>query len=148
MDYQTAKSADSSYVTYRHYLEDAVFLVGLESSDRSLLQELETALRHPAFPLYLGRRSCPPTLPLCRGIRETPLLETLQNEPVREERIRPTRILLDASPQESRTALQKDVPVSYSPLHRQYAYRSVREVRFTPKPKAPETTQHDPFQEL
>lgn len=148
VDYQMVKSEKDSYVTYRHYLEDAVFLVGLESDDPSLLQELETALKHPAFPLYLGRRSCPPTLPLCLGTRGTPLLETLQKEPVKGDRIRPTRILLDASPEEPCTALQKDVPVSYSPLYRQYEYRSVREVRFAPKPQMPETTQHDPFKEL
>ena len=63
VDFHTAKSRDTSYVTYRHYLQDAVFLAGLESGDEALLRELEAALRHPVYPLYLGRRSCPPTLP-------------------------------------------------------------------------------------
>lgn len=70
VDFHTAKSRDTSYVTYRHYLQDAVFLAGLESEDEALLRELEAALRHPVYPLYLGRRSCPPTLPLCLGIRQ------------------------------------------------------------------------------
>lgn len=75
VDFHTAnreedrKKGKAPYVTYRHYLQDAVFLVGLESEDTALLQELETALKHPVYPLYLGRRSCPPTLPLCLGIR-------------------------------------------------------------------------------
>ena len=69
-------------MTYRHYLQDAVFLVGLESEDTALLQELETALKHPVYPLYLGRRSCPPTLPLCLGIRAGKLLDTLRAEPL------------------------------------------------------------------
>ena len=30
VDFHTAKSRDTSYVTYRHYLQDAVFLAGLE----------------------------------------------------------------------------------------------------------------------
>ena len=60
VDFHTAKSRDTSYVTYRHYLQDAVFLAGLESGDEALLRELEAALRHPVYPLYLGRRSCPP----------------------------------------------------------------------------------------
>lgn len=72
VDFHTAKSRDTSYVTYRHYLQDAVFLAGLESGDEALLRELEAALRHPVYPLYLGRRSCPPTLPLCLGIRQEP----------------------------------------------------------------------------
>ena len=47
VDFHTAKSRDTSYVTYRHYLQDAVFLAGLESEDEALLRELEAALRHP-----------------------------------------------------------------------------------------------------
>lgn len=70
VDFHMARNEekDRSYVTYRHYLEDAVFLVGLESEDTALLQELAEALTHPVFPLYLGRRACPPTLPLCLGL--------------------------------------------------------------------------------
>lgn len=81
VDFHTAKSRDTSYVTYRHYLQDAVFLAGLESEDEALLRELEAALRHPVYPLYLGRRSCPPTLPLCLGIRQGSLLDILRTEP-------------------------------------------------------------------
>ena len=71
VDYHTAKTQDekASYVTYRHYLQDAVFLAGIESEDAALLQQLQQALLHPVFPLYLGRRCCPPTLPLCLGAR-------------------------------------------------------------------------------
>lgn len=59
VDFHMARNEekDRSYVTYRHYLEDAVFLVGLESEDPALLQELAEALTHPVFPLYLGRRA-------------------------------------------------------------------------------------------
>ena len=38
VDFHTAKSRDTSYVTYRHYLQDAVFLAGLESEDEALLR--------------------------------------------------------------------------------------------------------------
>lgn len=88
VDFHTAnreedrKKGKAPYVTYRHYLQDAVFLVGLESEDTALLQELETALKYPVYPLYLGRRSCPPTLPLCLGIRAGKLLDTLRAEPL------------------------------------------------------------------
>ena len=88
VDFHTAnreedrKKGKAPYVTYRHYLQDAVFLVGLESEDTALLQELETALKHPVYPLYLGRRSCPPTLPLCLGLRAGKLQDTLRAEPL------------------------------------------------------------------
>ena len=148
VDFHMARNEekDRSYVTYRHYLEDAVFLVGLESEDTALLQELAEALTHPVFPLYLGRRCCPPTLPLCLGVRPGSLQEVLQAElplcPGRQ-----SRILLDADPLEPGTAPQRDVPVSFDPHHRQYGYRSVREL-WQKVPDSPEKTEHDPFREL
>ena len=146
--YHTAKTQDekTSYVTYRHYLQDAVFLAGIESEDAALLQQLQQALLHPAFPLYLGRRCCPPTLPLCLGVRPGSLQEVLQTEPPLCPG-RQSRILLDADPLEPGTAPQRDVPVSFDPHHRQYGYRSVREL-WQKVPDSPETTEHDPFREL
>ena len=137
VDFHMARNEekDRSYVTYRHYLEDAVFLVGLESEDTALLQELAEALTHPVFPLYLGRRACPPTLPLCLGLREQGLVEALQAEP-------------DAAPQEPGAVPQRDVPLSYDPRHRQYGYRSAREISLRQPAGAPEPTAHDPFCEL
>ena len=129
VDYHIAKTQDqkTSYVTYRHYLQDAVFLAGIESEDTALLQQLQQALLHPAFPLYLGRRSCPPTLPLCLGLRQCSLQEALQTEPPLCPG-RHWRLVLDADPLEPGTAVQRDVPVSFDPRHRQYGYRSAREL--------------------
>ena len=148
VDYHTVKTQDekNSYVTYRHYLQDAVFLAGLESEDAALLQQLQDALQHPAFPLYLGRRSCPPALPLCLGLRQGRLQEVLQTEPP----LCPgklCRMVLDADPQEPGAAVQRDVPVSFDPHHRQYGYRSARELWLTIS-DGPESTGHDPFREL
>ncbi|MFQ9792825.1 MAG: type I-E CRISPR-associated protein Cas5/CasD [Acutalibacteraceae bacterium] len=55
------KDKKTSYVTTRYYLADAIFLVGLESQDETFLKTLDQALQAPVFPLFLGRRSCPPT---------------------------------------------------------------------------------------
>lgn len=63
------KDKKTSYVTTRYYLADAIFLVGLESQDENFLKTLDQALQAPVFPLFLGRRSCPPTLPLSLGIQ-------------------------------------------------------------------------------
>ena len=151
VDFHMARNEekDRSYVTYRHYLEDAVFLVGLESEDTALLQELAEALTHPVFPLYLGRRACPPTLPLCLGLREQGLVEALQAEPALcPGEPKPTRIVADAAPQEPGAVPQRDVPLSYDPRHRQYGYRSAREISLRQPAGAPEPTAHDPFCEL
>ena len=76
-DFHTVHPAKGAgYVTYRQYLSDAVFLVGLESEDEKLIKRLEKALNQPAHPLALGRRACPPTLPLVLGVK-TPIWKRL-----------------------------------------------------------------------
>ena len=82
-DFHTARTLDgreSMPLSNRYYLADAVFLAGIEG-DRALLEGIDEALRHPAFPLYLGRRSCPPTHPVSLGLREAALLDALRAEP-------------------------------------------------------------------
>lgn len=149
VDFHTAKSRDTSYVTYRHYLQDAVFLAGLESEDEALLRELEAALRHPVYPLYLGRRSCPPTLPLCLGIRQGSLLDVLRTEPMqgRKPETGKLRIVADADPADPAAVPRQDLPMSFRPVHRQYGFRPVREWRLD-RLEMPEPTEHDPMAEL
>jgi CRISPR system Cascade subunit CasD len=69
-DFHTAHTNDGkhTFTSDRYYLADAIFLVGIEA-DNALLEELEYAINNPVFPLFLGRRSCPPTGSLSLGIR-------------------------------------------------------------------------------
>lgn len=147
------RAPNPPYVTRRYYLADAIFLAGLESDDEALLEQLQTALRHPAFPLFLGRRSCPPTLPLCLGIRPAGLLDALSAEPSlrpewRREEARDMRILIDAAPGQGNAATHRDLPVSFSPVHRQYGYRAVQVLNMKKAAKESGETMHDPFAEL
>ncbi|WP_329453209.1 type I-E CRISPR-associated protein Cas5/CasD (plasmid) [Streptomyces sp. NBC_01724] len=62
----------STLLTHRTYLADAAFTVALtapggHSDAVTLLARCADALRHPRWPLYLGRRSCPPEGPLLLG---------------------------------------------------------------------------------
>lgn len=148
---EEGKDPPAPYVTHRHYLCDAVFLAGLESDDRAWLEELEMALRHPVYPPFLGRRSCPPTQPLCLGLRETDLETALRAEP---RLVKPRRgegdtlrMVIDAAPGEPGVPV-RDLPLSFSPLQRRFGFRPARET-FADAPKDPETeTAHDPFVEL
>ncbi len=153
VDFHMAKNSEkrnADYLTYRHYLQDAVFLVGIECEDIKILEELKHALRRPAFPLYLGRRSCPPTLPLLLGIRQGNLLEVLQKEPPLCERVEAEslRIVIDAEPGEYGSAVLKDVPISFDSQHRQYGYRSAKEIYVRKETAVANDTAHDPFSEL
>ncbi|CAL9374744.1 hypothetical protein SUDANB171_00933 [Streptomyces sp. enrichment culture] len=137
--------AKHTHVTTRYYLQDAVFLAAVAGS-RELLDGLQHAVRNPAFPLALGRRSCPPTQPLCLGIRDTDTETALRETPwqvSRQARERyaarwrrehgaarsavpatvPCPVTLDDP--EGPDVLN-DVPLSFDPLRRSFADRRVR----------------------
>lgn len=151
-DFHTAhwsqKQSDPPFVTTRYYLADAVFLVGLEGEEE-FLQTLATALQNPIFPLYLGRRSCPPTGQLVLGLRERSLLQALQEEPWQastwhaekvKRRSDPVKltIVYDAEPNEQGAFLCRDLPVSFDQRNRQYSFRMVRDIAdeiIVPMPK-------------
>lgn len=142
------KDKNTSYMTTRYYLSDAVFLIGLHSDDEALMQRLEHAVRNPAHPLFLGRRSCPPEGRVCLGLRQMPLEEALKSEPslIPPKPSKPgesqrARIVLDDP---HGTARLNDLPVSFSPYNRQYAYRAAREMWNT----FPANDAHDPMLEL
>ena len=71
VDYQTAQevirangASGGTVQSWRYYLSDARFLVGLESEDLDWLHRLDGALRNPIYPLFLGRKSYVPSLPV------------------------------------------------------------------------------------
>jgi len=155
IDYHTAKNREiknASFVTWRHYLSDAVFLAGLESKDEELLKKIQEALSHPAFPLFLGRRSCPPSLPLCLGIRQLDLPDALELEPrlVATPKKNTARVMLDAPFGEVVTSIQRDIPLSFNPVQRKYGHRTVKSfsIRIKTDDCLIDETNHDPFQEL
>lgn len=132
------KSKETADVSYRYYLSDAAFLVGLESEEMSFLNALEEALKAPAYPLFLGRRSCPPTLPLVLGIRELPLETALRAEPwqasdsYRQRWLRrhpgesPSLTLLtDADGTGYGSTVIQDDPLSFDQRNRQHGFRTV-----------------------
>lgn len=125
-DYQTAQniiSADRSKVhptavTTRDYLADAVFLVGLEGTDRSLLERAHAALQNPVWPLALGRKSYVPaeTVWLADGVKDAPLQSALAACPwlasLRRGEYLPERLLLSIESQDGSGALRMDQPLS------------------------------------
>ena len=128
----------NSHVTERFYLSDAVFLAALESEDKEYLEKIVNALNNPVYPLFLGRRSCPPTLPIVLGIRDGELTSILKTEPSLLENNKPTRIVYDS---DLSGVPVRDKPVSFSQLHRQYGYRMKKEEMLR-------EYEHDPMAEL
>jgi CRISPR system Cascade subunit CasD len=139
-DYHTAQNVlkasggiKDTEISRRYYLAGAIFLVGLESEDLTLLDELHTALRDPVWLVYLGRKAFIPSPPvyLPHGLRKgDPLLKALQAYPwlggderryqmLKDEHTK-VRVLLDAPDGEQ---VRPDLPISFS--ERRFAQRRV-----------------------
>lgn len=143
-DFQTARSLDGRKtmpLSQRYYLADGRYAVGLEA-DRELLEGVAEALLNPVYPLYLGRRSCPPSQPLVPRLHESSLEGFLLTEPWhaatwwKRRRSSVTgglRFRIDAEgttgeldPYLTGESTRRDVPVSFDPEHRQYGWRTVQ----------------------
>lgn len=156
-DFHTArKDEKTSYITNRYYLSDAVFTAGVFSENTELLEELQYAVLHPAFPLFLGRRSCPPSMPIDLGLVNMSLKEALETCPwqgrVPEAR-RDVKIILEGYGGSVPRRILDD-PESFDIRHRKYAPRIVSEypVPYINVKSGSDQTisfgEHDPMAEL
>jgi CRISPR system Cascade subunit CasD len=144
------RSGDTTtLLTYRYYLADAAFTVALTDPDpaqpdTALLNACARALQAPRWPLFLGRRSCPPEGPLLLGLAADALHHLvripLADEPPRTDQPsieffsdRPLSRLPvpdDATAPESPdgdhpSGHANDEPLSYHPQRRTYRKRPV-----------------------
>ncbi|WP_338208587.1 type I-E CRISPR-associated protein Cas5/CasD [Lactiplantibacillus paraxiangfangensis] len=138
-DYQTVEwKKDTRKVTYRDYLQDAVFVVALGSSDEQFIDEIKVALRHPRFPLFLGRRSNAPAgvLKIQEFLDTTPVavLRNLTWQAAdwyqRRSQYQTIEIIADADLiSDGRRAMVKDRVVSFDQRHRSHSFRAVAKTR-------------------
>lgn len=158
-------SSKSLPLSHRHYLADAAFVAALEG-DEELLRECAEALDAPVFPLFLGRRSCPPACRVLLGFYEDKtLLEALEEHPweasvrhqaswkFRSKEFIDLEVLYDkqeTSDGEGYDVVQRDVPVSFSQEHRQYSFRTVAHATASVRNPAyvGQQAEHDPWSAL
>lgn len=115
----------STVVSERWYLADAAFLCGLEG-DENLLSMLHAALADPRWPVFLGRKSCVPSLPLHLpgGLLAEGLEAALRAHPplVRQGGDGPLRLLIEDS---QGAQARPDAPTAPF-ARRQFGVRRVR----------------------
>ncbi|RSZ63183.1 type I-E CRISPR-associated protein Cas5/CasD [Corynebacterium hylobatis] len=153
IDWRTGKAKP---LTNRYYLQDYRFIVGIEGA-LDVLEGLEQALHTPVFPLYLGRRSCPPGERISLGIVDTDLEATLHSQGwiaadwyrkkiSTQVHLPISRDLLDG---ELADELLRDQPQSFDPKERSYGLRAVRHDWVTIENSLGRKPQeHDPFELL
>lgn len=171
-DFHTAHRGEVSMpLSDRFYWADAAFGAFIEGPDE-LIEALAQAIVRPVFPLYLGRRACPPTMPLRLAVHDGAAWDALQATPWlaakfyqrnRKEARVSLRVVADQGiiPVKAGTAYQhthtlQDVPISFDSQHRRYSLRTVEETRievenpeFVPvKPQPMPTLSHDPMEVL
>ena len=139
-DFQTARSLDGRQtmpLSYRFYLADAVFLAAVEG-ECGFLDVLAEALRRPVYPLYLGRRSCPPSGPLLPKVLDGTVEAVLATEPwaarawyrrspaiARSPEVH-VETVIDCPPGTAKAVTVRDQPISFDPERREYGWRTVR----------------------
>ena len=147
-DFQTERSMDGKTtmpLTDRYYLADAKFLVVLGGQDE-FLEELARALRNPRWPLYLGRRSCPPDRPVFLKVKDGAELDVREElgaapwlvycRPKGSDSFPDLEVACDARDGEQCMS-QADYPISFG-AERRYACRPVRRSRI-PNPNKPKS---------
>lgn len=142
------------WVTNRYYLADAVFLVGLQGEE-TLLNKLVEALNNPVFPIFLGRRSCPPAGKLVLGLRNLDLQDALEQEQwtandwyKKRTKKQHLEIFLDAGLEDDASFSLRDFPVSFDQKFRKYAIRDVVKKHIRIKEIETCETKHDPMELL
>lgn len=133
VDFQTAMDvakagggAPETMMSWRQYLADASFLVGLEG-DAALLSKVHAALANPIWPLFLGRRSHVPSVPVWvpGGCVEAPLREALLGHPLPDVVDSGPRVLvLECGPDEPGDT-RLDVPLDFTSASRSFAERRI-----------------------
>lgn len=149
-DFQTAARVATAsehkledVISTRYYLSDAEFLVGLEGPE-ALLGDLAAQLGAPVYPLYLGRRSYPPSAPvrlphglypslgLSEVLRQRPWEPTVGNGR-RPDRL---RVVEEAAPGEG-DSVRRDQPLGECFASREFGLRHLVTYFVPPPGSAP-----------
>lgn len=138
--YGVAKANNSkpeSVMSWRYFLQDASFLVGLESNNTELLARIWDALKSPVWQIYLGRKSYVPGVPvyLPDGLQNGELLSVLQQYPIStsclDDKNEYQRFILDQEDTNS-GELRTDLPLDFG--RRLFGVRRVS-VKRLPRPR-------------
>ena len=110
-------------MTYRYYLQDANFAVVLQIP-AAKADAIAEALQNPAWDVYLGRKSCPPTDFIYRGqyVNQDDAVEQALKIAAEKSLLEDFRVLCGEYSGEALTLM--DVPVQFGE-HKQYRDRRV-----------------------
>lgn len=131
----------------RYYLQDASFAVAL-SGDDALVDRIAQAVQSPHWPLFLGRRACPPSEPLFLGVLSAGASAAVRSAPLADRTPggESLRLVVEVPPDEGGEP-RYDVPLSFVEGARRYGLRYVRTEWFEPRPPAPTGPNSSPVED-
>ncbi len=114
-----------SKLTFRHYLQDAVFAVIMEIPS-FISDAVESAFEYPVWPIFLGRKCCVPSKPIFRGIYpEYDAAEIALRALSEQEKCRLVfRAYEGNEPESGDVLVLHDVPICFG-THKRYSSRYV-----------------------
>lgn len=119
--------AKGTVLTSRHYLQGASFLVALGYEDAALAQRIDESLDAPVWPLALGRRACPPSLPVRAGLVNASWEEAARGAlwPSAKAPGGRVRLVVECQPGDPGAEARQDQPLSFRLHDRHFARRYV-----------------------
>lgn len=114
-----------SKMTYRFYLQDAVFSV-IAEIPLLIADEAVSALKCPVWPIFLGRRTCIPSRPIFNGIYDTySNAENAVSKYAKEQNMIEDFMVVEGnSPDDGDVLVLRDVPISFG-ISKKYKSRYV-----------------------
>lgn len=122
-------------LTYREYMQDAVYLIAIGSSNEDEINKIEYALKHPKYALFLGRRSNPiGGVLMISSYKNTTPISVLRKAPWQASewykkkigRYYDTQIISDYDFRENKkNFFIKDIVESFDQKQREYSFRKV-----------------------
>lgn len=124
-DGKAPRNAPGTKITYRHYLQDMAFACALEVPEDEAHQLLR-ALQQPVWELSLGRKNCPPSARVARGVFATEEDALSAADAIaREKNRQPLLTVRDGAHEDGdETWTLRDVPLCFG-IFKEYRERQV-----------------------
>jgi CRISPR system Cascade subunit CasD len=114
-------------MTYRYYLQDAIFGL-IQECDENLGHQIFSALQNPVFDVYLGRKNCVPTDFIVRGIHDSKVEAAAELERIASEKSLVLNFKVEEGDHGDESLVLSDVPRQFGQM-KIYDERTVSIIR-------------------
>jgi len=119
-----ASDGGGSKITHRAYIQDGAFAVVIEA-DEQLAQKIERSIREPVWDISLGRKSCPPSDVVSRGVFDNFESACTFADDIAQEKNRQRKfVVYDEERNDGDLLTLTDVPVQFG-IQKRYRERTV-----------------------